>query len=85
MAITRQTVETDIEAARTAYSAGDAATARSHLVLAKMAIAALPNAALEGVSESWRADIDKLLDLLDVEEQAASRSSVGVRHIARLR
>jgi hypothetical protein len=85
MAITRATVEADIEAARTAYAAGDAATARSHLVLAKMAIASLPSVALEGASESWRTDIDKLLDLLDAEERSASQSSVGFRHIARLR
>jgi hypothetical protein len=68
-----------LSAASTAVSASDWSAARTQVLLARIALAQLPNAGADGVSVSWRSDLDAIERQID-GMSARGRRSVHADH-----
>lgn len=71
------TLNTDISNARAAILAEDWALARKHLLMAKAAIASIPDGRQDGTDLRFRGkEIDELIKFVVEEQSAAAASSV---------
>ena len=83
MATTRETVETYLEAANTALTAGTYSTARLKLVQAQIALDAVPDYGTDGQWVRYRMDaanrLKALLDAIDKIEAASLNTATVVK------